>query len=152
MRELLSHRALSDAEWNDVKEFFAFHCAFCGCDDTGNPRTGIVPDHLIPAVEHGENCIGNIVPSCQDCNDHRGKTDWRRYLQSEFTDDAPDRIRAIEQYLARYPYAVSDDPHEFLTDEETNQYQSILRDWNAVWERARGLRDAINERRRQEET
>ena len=99
MRELLSHRTLSSSDWTEVRELFANECAFCGCEDTGNPRTGIVPDHLIPAVEHGESCLGNIVPSCQDCNDHRGKKEWRSYLLSEFTDDANDRIQKIEQYL-----------------------------------------------------
>jgi len=150
MRELLSHRTLSDADWDEIKKFFSYECAFCGCDDTGNPRTGIVPDHLIPAVEHGENCIGNIVPSCQDCNDHRGKKEWRSYLESEFTDDSEIRIRKIEQYLEKYPYSLSDDPHEYLDNKESDEYQKILSDWNVVWERARTLRDKIKARRNKE--
>jgi len=152
MRELLSHRDLSNSEWIEIREFFGNVCAFCGCADTGNRRTGIVPDHLIPAVEHGENCIGNIVPSCQDCNDHRGKKEWRAYLQSEFTDDATTRINRIDQYLQQHPYELTDDPHEYLTDEETIVYQTILSEWNKVWEQARTLRDEISERRKSEKT
>lgn len=152
MRELLSHRSLSDQEWELIKQYFERTCAFCGCEDTGNPRTGIVPDHLIPAVEHGEFCLGNIVPSCQDCNDHRGKKDWRRYLESEFSDDAPSRIAKIEDYLVQYPYRVTDDPHEYLSDEESAEYSAILSAWNEVWASARSLRDRINRRRKHEET
>lgn len=152
MRELLSHRSLSDQEWELIKQYFDRTCAFCGCEDTRNPRTGIVPDHLVPAVEHGEFCLGNIVPSCQDCNDHRGKKDWRRYLESEFTDEAPSRIAKIEEYLVQYPYRVTDDPHEYLTDEESAEYSAILAAWNEVWASARSLRDRINRRRKHEET
>lgn len=152
MRELLSHRSLSNQEWELIKQYFDCTCAFCGCDDTGNPRTGIVPDHLVPAVEHGEFCLGNIVPSCQDCNDHRGKKEWRTYLESEFTDDAPSRIAKIEEYLVQYPYRVTDDPHEYLTDEESAEYSAILAEWNEVWGNARSLRDRINRRRKHEET
>ena len=148
MRELLSHRSLTSDEWVIVKEFFKNTCAFCGCDDTGNPRTGIVPDHLIPAVEHGEFCLGNIVPSCQDCNDHRGKKAWLAYLNTEFPGDAEFRINKIEGYLEKYPYKVSDDPHEYLTDEESEEYSNILKNWNEVWESARSLRDRINKRRK----
>jgi hypothetical protein len=152
MRELLSHRSLSDDDWAMIKQYFDNTCAFCGCEDTGNPRTGIVPDHLIPAVAHGEYCLGNIVPSCQDCNDHRGKKDWRIYLQSEFTDDAASRIGKIEEYLAQYPYQVTDDPHEYLTEQESSDYSAILSEWNEVWEKARSLRDRINQRRKNKET
>jgi len=150
MRELLSHRNLSNDEWTLIKEIFNNQCAFCGCEDTGNSRTGIVPDHLIPAVEHGESCLGNIVPSCQDCNDHRGKKEWRMYLQSEYTDDAASRINKIEEYLNIYPYNITEDPHEYLSNEETVIYQKTLTDWNVTWEQARTLRDTINARRKSE--
>jgi hypothetical protein len=150
MRELLSHRSLTDQEWEQIKLFFENTCAFCGCEDTGNPRTGLVPDHLIPAVEHGENCIGNIVASCQKCNDHRGKKEWRSYLLSEFKDAAPGRIAKIDKYLNLYPYTVSGDPHEYLTEEETGDYSSILGEWDVVWKKACALRDRINKRRKRE--
>jgi len=150
MRELLSHRTLSNSEWGEIKLFFGSLCAFCGCEDTGNPRTGIIPDHLIPAVDHGEICIGNIVPSCHDCNDHRGKKEWRNYLLTEFTNDAEARINRIKEYLEQYPYKITDDPHEYLTDEETEQYIKLLEKWNDVWEKSRVLRDHIIKRRKNE--
>jgi acetone carboxylase gamma subunit len=31
MRELLSHRSLSDLEWVEIRAFFGNTCAFCGC-------------------------------------------------------------------------------------------------------------------------
>jgi len=152
MREVLSHRILTEKEWQFVKEFFDNKCAFCGCEDTGNPRTGIVPDHLIPVVHHGETCLGNIVPSCQDCNDQRGKNNWRDYLRSEFGDEAQSRIDKIDEYLSKHPYQVSEDPHEYLTDEESAEYLKILNDWDIIWQRARKLRDKINSRRTREKT
>lgn len=150
MRELLSDRSLSGNEWGMIRKFFENSCAFCGCQDTGNPRTGIVPDHLIPAVEHGENCIGNIVPSCQDCNDHRGKQDWRAYLKANFDEDSLSRIAKIEEYLSKYPYQVTDEPLEYLTEQEAKSYSAILSEWNKVWEDARSLRDHIKRRRKSE--
>lgn len=147
MRELLSPRTLSESEWEEIKRFFGNLCSFCGCEDTGNPRTGLVPDHLIPAVEHGENCAGNIVPSCQDCNDHRGKKEWRNYLLTTFACDAEVKTNKIEEYLERYPYEIIDDPHEYLTDDESQRYTQLLEEWNEVWEKARVLRDNINDRR-----
>lgn len=150
MRELLSHRTMSKDEWNQIRKFFRNMCAFCGCEDTGNPRTGIVPDHLIPAVEHGENCIGNIVPSCQDCNDHRGKNEWRAYLLSEYSGDAEDRIKRIDEYLETYPYQLTDDPHEYITNEEAELYINLLEKWDEVWQQARRLRDQIKLRRKKE--
>ena len=150
MRELLSPRALTDFEWNHIRDFFDNQCAFCGREDTGNPRTGIVPDHLIPAVKHGEYCIGNIVPSCQDCNDHRGKKDWRSYLLAEFNNDAEARVKRIEAYLEKHPYQIAEDPYEFVTYEETKLYLKILDDWDNVWEKARQLRDQIHKRREKE--
>ena len=152
MRELLSPRTLSNTEWEEIKSYFGNLCAFCGCEDNGNPRTGIVPDHLIPAVEHGEYCIGNIVPSCQNCNDHRGKKEWRNYLLSEFTKHAEARVSLIEKYLEQYPYETADDHYEYLTNEETEKYLKILEEWNGVWDKARALRDSINERREKEKT
>lgn len=152
MRELLSHRSMTNDEWAAIKEFFEHTCAFCGCDDTGNPRTGLVPDHLIPAVDYGEYCLGNIVPSCQDCNDHRGKKEWRAYLNTEFAGDSEFRISKIEEYLTKYPYKTTDDPHEYLTDNESAEYSKVLENWNVVWESARSLRDRINKRRKGEKT
>lgn len=152
MRELLSHRTLSDAEWMEIRSFFDNVCAYCGCEDTGNPRTGIVPDHLIPSADHGETCMGNIVPSCQDCNDRRGKKDWRQFLETEFTEDSLARIQTIQLYIKQYPYKVPDSPHEFLNSDEASEYLSIIQSWEETWERARRLRDKIVKRRRYAES
>ena len=148
MRELLSERKLSKNEWTTIRNFFNSTCAFCGCEDTGNPRTGIVPDHLIPAVEHGENCIGNIVASCQDCNDKRGKKNWRTFIQEQFPSESQSRIAKIEQYLALHPYSIPDSAHQHLTDEETSSYLEILNQWQLVWEKAVELRNAVKKRRK----
>lgn len=152
MRELLSHRHLSDKEWIEIRDFFGNRCAFCGSEDSGNPRTGIVPDHLIATANHGEFCLGNVVPSCQYCNDHRGKKEWRQYMLSRFGNEAESRIGKIATYLSNYEYSVSDDPHEHLSNEETEEYLALLESWGSLWCRAQALRDRIIKRRRQGET
>lgn len=151
MRELLSHRQLSENEWVEIRTFFRNTCAFCGCEDSGNPRTGIVPDHLIATANHGEFCIGNVVPSCQDCNDHRGKKEWKSYILSRFGVESEVRINKITEYLKRYEYKLCNDPHEYLTNQETQEYLAVLEGWSSLWARARMLRDRINMRRMQNE-
>src|SRR5437879_1662472 len=94
--ELLTEHSLTRAEWRTVTDHFEQRCAFCGIEDTRNPRTGLVPDHLVAAKNFGAFCIGNVVPACHDCNDRRGKMDWREYLQRYHPMEALPRISTIE--------------------------------------------------------
>lgn len=146
IKELLTEGTLSDVEWELILDRFGHCCAFCGIEDTGNSRTGLVADHLIPAIEHGDLIIGNAVPACHDCNDLRGKIDWRVFLFDAFPDAAAERAGKIDSYLSEYPYSPPADPLDRLEPNERAEYLSILDDWDRLLARARTLRDEIKRR------
>ena len=146
IRGLLSDKDLSREEWELIKSIFDNHCSFCGKPDTNNTRTGLIPDHLIPTTENGEFCIGNIVPTCHDCNDRRGSKNWKEYLISNFSKESNERISKIEEYLKKYNY------HPIvhlgdLTEKEETEYKNIVKEWEILWNRLRNLRDNIKNRR-----
>ena len=119
LRELLSRSSISKQQWDTILDFFDHHCAFCGKAHTGNKRTGIVPDHLIPASKYGELCLGNVAPACHDCNDQRGDRPWHAFL-SRFP--APQRKKQIALIRRRdtvqtYPYEPISDPSQWLAPE-----------------------------------
>jgi len=146
MSEIVTTHDLGDEQWRIVLTFFKNVCAFCGCEDTGNSRTGLIPDHLVPASQFGDMVLGNAVPACQDCNDARGNKDWRVWLQQSFPEQAEARARAIEKYLQKFPYTPAS-PETRLNEAELSEYKSILGEWKSLWERARALRDRVDKRR-----
>ncbi|MEF3313791.1 HNH endonuclease [Paenibacillus sp. GYB004] len=143
MRELITTHELSPTDWSSIKEIFEHHCAYCGIADTGDTRNGLVPDHLIPASLNGDYLIGNVVPACHDCNDRRGKKPWESWLRQNYPADAETRVITIVRYLQQYPYTPPERPEERLTEEERQEYESILSEWGHLWQRARALRDQI---------
>lgn len=145
MSEIVTMHALSDADWTIIKDYFNKSCAFCGCEDTGNSRTGIIPDHLIPASKHGDFVLGNVVPACHDCNDKRGNKEWREWLSQNYFNDSAARIKQIEKYLQDYPYLPAT-PETRLSQDELNEYKSILGDWSIFLKRAKTLKSKVNDR------
>lgn len=146
MKEIYSVQELSRDNWTTIKDFFSHRCAYCHKPDTGNPRDGLVPDHLVPASDNGDYVIGNVVAACHGCNDKRGKKHWETWLKSEFPADADLRIHTIKQYLETFPYFKPKNPETRLTEEEWKEYDAILKEWDQLWNRARDLRDRVKER------
>ncbi len=79
-------------------------CAYCGSSATEW-------DHLRPLVNDGKptgytSTIRNLVPSCGKCNQSKGKSDWKTWMQSNArlspksrgVKDLVDRISRLEQY------------------------------------------------------
>lgn len=147
MKELYLLRNLSKTEWEEVRSFFDHKCAYCGAPDTGDPRNGLVPDHLIAVAENGDFVLGNVIAACHSCNDKRGKKPWKKWLGDNYGVEAPERISKIETYLARYPYTPPAGPWERLTESEMTQYYTIMNDWQELWLRAQKLRDQISARK-----
>ena len=147
LRELLNDRYISTTEWKEVLAHFDNRCAFCGVKHTGNNRTGLVPDHLIAAAQFGTLSLGNTIPACQDCNDHRGDAPWEIYLRERFPKEAKERIGRIKEHLLLHPYTPVNDPALILDPKELNEYRSLWKAWDEVWRRACALRDAIKLRR-----
>jgi hypothetical protein len=146
MMELITTQELSRTDWSCIKEFFEHRCAYCGISDTGDTRNGLVPDHLIPASQNGDYLIGNVVPACHDCNDRRGKKPWESWLRQNYPEDAEIKVKTIVRYLQQYPYTHQERPEERLTEEERQEYESIMSEWGRLWQRARALRDQIARR------
>jgi hypothetical protein len=129
-------------------EFFHDRCAFCGIEDTGNKRTGIIPDHLIAASKYGELCLGNVVPACHTCNDRRGDKPWAEFLNGLHLENRKQNVRRITTYMQKYPYRIIDDPKEVLSRAEHTEFRRIKKAWAELWKDAKALRDTVNSRRK----
>ena len=93
VRNILSnigHESFSENDWQETKAYFSNKCAYCGAE------TDLVIDHAIPInkAKLGEHRIGNLVPSCNHCNDKKGNRDYREYLNGD-----DEKIKTIEAYM-----------------------------------------------------
>jgi hypothetical protein len=61
----------------------------------------MIIDHAVPInrTDLGEHRIGNMVPSCKECNDKKGNKDFR-----EFLEENNDKIEAILAYMRSKNY------------------------------------------------
>ena len=146
MNELLSQRSLSKDQWETILNFFNNRRAFCGAEHTGNKRTGIIPDHLVPASQFGEMCIGNIVPACHTCNDTRGDKSWAEYLEKYPSNQRKLFSDQIRKYLKRYPYTPTKVPSDVLSEQEYIEFKRIKDAWAHLWKDALALRGRIGRR------
>jgi 5-methylcytosine-specific restriction endonuclease McrA len=88
-------------------------CAYCG--DLASEW-----DHLRPIISNQEPTgyiteIANLIPSCGKCNQSKGKTHWRTWMEgpaprspkSRGVTDLPLRILRIEEYVKwRHPHRI----------------------------------------------
>jgi len=58
-------------------------------------------EHAVPInkAKLGEHRIGNLVPSCKECNDKKHEKDYREYLAGD-----DERIKTIESYMESRNY------------------------------------------------
>lgn len=79
----------TEAEWNEMVEYFEYKCVFC--DDAFETLT---KDHIIPIYQGGDDSITNIQPACRSCNSKKG---------SESIDRRKDTLQAIgKQMLSKW--------------------------------------------------
>jgi len=146
LREIVAPRqTMPDKQWKDLKQRFSGRCVYCDELATQENR-GIVPDHLIPIEQYGELVLGNTVPACQRCNDLRGKSDWKVFLETQFPAEASARAARITEYLQQYPY-VSVSPQQVLAADELEDFSEILRLWNELLGKAKTLKQNTELRR-----
>lgn len=93
VRNILSNigqDSFNENDWQETKAFFMNKCAYCGAE------TDLVIDHAIPInkAKLGEHRIGNLVPSCNDCNIRKGNRDYGEYLNGD-----DERRQTIESYM-----------------------------------------------------
>lgn len=87
----LGYESFNEGDWQATKEYFSHRCAYCGID-----CDKLVMEHAIPInkLSLGEHRLGNLVPSCKECNDLKGGQDYRRFLEGNNA-----AIAQIEAYM-----------------------------------------------------
>ncbi len=98
MRNILSNlgtEQFSEEDWFATKAYFNHQCAYCG------EVKELVIEHAIPInkVYLGEHRLGNLVPSCKECNSAKASKDFREFLEG-----SDDKIAAIEAYMDEKNY------------------------------------------------
>ncbi|MDO5706264.1 MAG: HNH endonuclease signature motif containing protein [Paracoccus sp. (in: a-proteobacteria)] len=91
----LGDEQFSETQWQAIKDAFGQTCAYCGI------KGELLMDHIIPInrTALGEHRLGNLAPSCRDCNSRKAEKDYRDFLT-----DAPERLAAIEAHMEKHAY------------------------------------------------
>jgi 5-methylcytosine-specific restriction endonuclease McrA len=132
IRNILSSLGLecfSQEDWNSTKEYFSYRCAYC---DT---ETKLLMEHAIPINKEklGEHRLGNLVPSCNLCNQNKGSKDFREFLGANAT-----AISKIEEYMDSRNYVALEDNEQMKmilnmahkeVAELADRYISIINEW-----------------------
>jgi hypothetical protein len=90
----LSDESFNENDWKETKAFFDNKCAYCGSVEH------LVMEHAVPINKTmlGEHRLGNIVPSCKECNDKKASQSYDKFLK-----DAS-RLEKIEEYMRSKKY------------------------------------------------
>ncbi len=98
IRNILSNlgdETFSEDDWKETKEFFDNRCAYCGSGEK------LIIEHAIPINKTmlGEHKLGNLVPSCNSCNNTKAAKNYDDFLGDEI-----DKIQKIEEYMQLKEY------------------------------------------------
>ena len=93
IRNILSSigiESFNEENWTSTKDYFSHRCAYCGAE------TELLIEHAIPINKEklGEHRLGNLVPSCKQCNSNKGSRDFREFLEGNTA-----AIFRIEEYM-----------------------------------------------------
>jgi len=104
----LGSESFNENDWNSTKSHFSNKCAYCGAEDQ------LHIEHAVPINKEklGEHRLGNLVPSCKQCNSNKGDKNY-----SEFLKGNPAAIMAIEAYM---------DSRNYVPLEDNEQMKKIL--------------------------
>jgi len=69
--------SLSVEEWEDVKKYFDYECAYCGKD------AKLTYDHFHPFSKGGDFMKGNIIPACHSCNSSKNNKDFNEWYHKQ---------------------------------------------------------------------
>ena len=132
----------------EALEFFG-GCAFCGSMPA--PRN----DHLIPVFECGDRIRRNIVPSCQPCDDSKGKKEYRKWMRTSRSSrslkkfrklsdaEIETRIKLIEKWRSSYKPKTEAE----LFGKDYDKYLGILQRMDELCAEAKQLTDGIKARK-----
>ena len=99
IRNILSNigqESFSESDWNCTKGHFLHRCVYC------DEERELIIDHAIPInrANLGEHRIGNLVPSCKECNEKKGgNKDFREFLEGDVQ-----KIERILEYMLTNNY------------------------------------------------
>jgi hypothetical protein len=136
IRNILSNigeHAFSETDWRSIIASFDNRCAYCG------EQTPLVMDHATPINKGhlGEHHLGNLVPSCADCNGEKGGS--RDFI--EFLSGNGEKIAGIIAHMERHDY------NRLGEAEMADQIKSILalahKEVSALAERYIGIIDTL---------
>lgn len=57
---------LTPEQWESIKKYFDYKCAYCGEDKP------LAQEHFIPLSNGGEFAVSNIICACRSCNSSKG--------------------------------------------------------------------------------
>ncbi|MCK4794577.1 MAG: HNH endonuclease [Desulfobacteraceae bacterium] len=130
LKDCIAKRKFGKKEIQKVIEFFGNkeECVFCGSKEVKRW------DHLVPVAKGGETMIGNIVPSCNTCDDSKGDRSFENWMQSDcpgspksrLIPDIGRRIKRIEEYVAHFNYVIL--PLEDRLDADETEKLRQIRD------------------------
>jgi len=112
VRNILSNlgdETFGERDWSNTKEFFDNCCAYCGSNEK------LIMEHAIPINKTmmGEHKLGNIIPSCNSCNNKKGSKSYDDFLGEE-----TDKIQKIEDYMQSKNYhPLNEDPKSEMISE-----------------------------------
>lgn len=121
IRHILSNigeESFSSHDWENTKKHFNNRCAYCGSQEK------IVRDHAVPINKEnlGEHKLGNIVPSCERCNDKKSDQTYVQFLNNP---GCAEEVK-ISQYMKAHNYeALNSDEVRHLLNEASNEIQKI---------------------------
>lgn len=64
----------TSSQWKFRQEEFHYRCAYCGIHKRATVQRYLVRDHVQPVSREGTDLIHNVVPSCWDCNERKGRS------------------------------------------------------------------------------
>ncbi len=93
IRNILSKSGVpsfNDDDWRNTQEYFKNKCAYCASSDK------LEMEHAIPINKNklGEHHLGNVVPSCKDCNSKKSGQNYTEFISSDSK-----RIDIIKTYM-----------------------------------------------------
>lgn len=99
--EYTSDNILTSDEWVVIKNYFHNSCAYCGMLEEEHLDTfgeKLHQEHLIPLIKGGSYKLGNIVPSCRNCNASKRNQDFNDWYPTS-SGYSRYREKRILQYL-----------------------------------------------------
>ena len=86
----LGYESFNQNDWQETKKYFEDKCAYC------NQKSNLIMEHAIPINKKylGEHKLGNIIPSCKQCNDLKHNKNFIEFLENDI-----DKINKIQKYM-----------------------------------------------------